>query len=348
LYPGFMKIVHFDRKTGEMKIQPDTLDDLWHLEKVIAPGDEVEAHSLRTYKVGTKEEKKSVTIRVKAERVEFAKNANRLRVLGPIIWGEPEEYIQLGKYHTIDLETGERIKITKQWKNHEVKRLQDAEKESKRPKLRIIVLDEEKALTGFLRSSGVDYGPEFYSAGSKKDEKYENAKLEYFGTLMAEIERHPEKYVVAGPGFTRDNLKDFITKRKPELLKRIIFENVSYAERSGVNELFSKGIIERVMGEERSAKEMKLVEELLTEVYKETGRAAYGLAEVKKAAEAFAVERLLVLDEYLRSDKGAEAVVDLADKNKAEIIVFSSEGDAGAKLKGFGKIAALLKFKMRE
>jgi protein pelota len=343
-----MRIVHFERKTGEMKIQPDTLDDLWHLEKVIAPGDQVEAHTLRTYKVGTKEEKKSVTIRVKAERVEFAKNANRLRILGPIVWGDPEEYVQLGKYHTIEVEPGERLKITKEWKNHEIKRLQDAEKESKKPRIRIIVLDEEKALTGFLRASGVDYGPEFYSSGSKRDEKYETKKLEYFGTIMAEVERHPEKYVIAGPGFAKDNLKDFIGKRKPELLKRIVFESVSYAERSGVNELFANGIIERIMGEERSANEMKLMEELLAHVYKDTGKAVYGLAEVKKAADAFAIERLLVLDEYLRKDKEAEAVVDAADKTKAEIVVVTSEGDAGAKLKGFGKIAAFLKFKLRE
>jgi protein pelota len=285
---------------------------------------------------------------VRAERVEFAKDANRLRILGPITWGEPEEYIQLGKYHTIEIEPGERLKITKQWKNHEIKRLQDAEKESKRPRIRIIVLDEEKALTGFLRASGVDYGPEFYSSGSKRDEKYEKTKLEYFGTLMAEVERHPEKYVIAGPGFAKDNLKDFIAKRKPELLKRIIFESVSYAERSGVNELFANGIIERIMGEERSANEMKLVEELLTHVYKDTGKAVYGLAEVKKAAAAFAIDRLLVLDEYLRKDKEAEAAVDAADKSRAEIVVVSSEGEAGAKLKGFGKIAAFLKFRLRE
>lgn len=165
---------------------------------------------------------------------------------------------------------------------------------------------------------------------------------------MAEIERHPEKYVVAGPGFAKENLKGFIAKRKPELLKRIVFESVSYAERSGVNELFANGIIERIMGEERSATEMKLVEELLTQVYKDTGKAVYGLAEVRKAAAAFAIERLLVLDEYLRKDKDAEAVVDQADGNRAEIVVVSSEGDAGAKLKGFGKIAAFLKFRMRE
>ena len=343
-----MRIVHFDRKTGEMKLQVDTLDDMWHLDKVLAPGDEAEAHSLRTYKVGTKEEKKSVKIRVRIERVEFAKTSNRLRILGPIVWGEPEEYIQLGKYHSIDVEQGGRVKIIKQWKNHEVKRLEDAVRESKKPKLRIIVLDEEKALTAMLRAFGVDYGPEFYSSGSKRDENYARTQDEYFGKIMAEIERHPEKFVVAGPGFTKENLKKFMERRKPELLKRIIFESVSYAERSGVNELFNRGVVEKIMGEERFEKEMKLVEELMVEVNKDSGRAAYGIAEVRKAVEAYAVKTLMVLDEYLRSDKAAEDIVEKADAAKAEIVIFSSEGDAGAKLRGMGKIAALLRFKIRE
>jgi len=341
-----MKIVHFDQKLGGMKVKVDTLDDLWHLEKVISSGNEVEAHSLRTYKVGGKEEKKSVTIRVKAERVEFSKTANRLRILGPIVWGTPEEYIQLGRYHTIEIGQGDRLKIIKEWKSHEIKRLREAEKESKKPKIRIIVMDDEKALMAILRAYGIEYGAEFYSAGSKRDEQYDKRQQEYFGKITAEIERHPERFVVAGPGFAKENLKGFISKRNPELLKRIVFESVSYAERSGVNELFKRGVIERIMGEERFEKEMRLVEELITEIHKDTGRAAYGFEEVKKAAEAFAIGKLLVLDEYLRTDKAVEEVVELADKNKAEIIIVSSEGDAGAKLKGFGKIAALLRFKL--
>lgn len=343
-----MRITHFDQKLGEMKVQVDTLDDLWHLEKVLRGGDRVEAHTLRTYKVGTREEKKPVTIRVRAERIEFSKSANRLRVLGPIEWGTPEEFVQLGKHHTIEVAVGDKIKIIKEWKGHEVKRLKEAEKESKKPKLRIIVMDDEKALTAMLRAYGVEYGPEFYSAGSKRGEDYEKKQLDYFGQVMAEVERQPEKFVIAGPGFAKDNLRAFITKRKPELLKKIVFENVSYAERSGVNELFNRGIIEKIMGEERFEKEMKLVEELLVEIHKDSGRAAYGIAEVKKAAVASAIGTLLVLDEYLRNDKAAEEVVELADRNGADIVIFSSEGDAGMKLKGFGKIAALLRFRMRD
>jgi protein pelota len=343
-----MKIIHFDFKIGEMKVQVDTLDDMWHLEKVLAPGDEVEARTLRTFKVGNKEEKKPVTIRVKAERIEFAKNSNSLRILGPIVWGEPEEYVQIGRYHTIDASAGERIKIIKHWKEHEIRRLKEAEKESKRPKLRMIVMDDEKALNATLRPFGVEYGAEFYSSGSKKGEKYEEKEKEYFGKIMAEIERHPEKFIVAGPGFAKDNLKKYINGKNPELMKRIVFESVSYAERSGVNELFNRGVIEKIMGEERFEKEMKLIEELITGIHKDSGLAVYGLAETKKAAEAFAIDKLLVLDEYLRNDKEAERVVETADRNKADVVIFSSEGDAGMKLKGLGKIAALLRFKLRE
>ncbi len=343
-----MKKLHYEPKFGEMKLQIDTLDDLWHLEKLIAPGEEVEGQTMRTHKVEDHEEKKHVTIKVKVERVEFAKTSNRLRILGPIVSGTPPEFVQVGKYHTIDIEPGDKIKIIKHWKQHEINRIKDAEKESKKPKLRIIVLDDEKALNAILRSYGVEYGPEFYSSGSKKDDKYEQKMQEYFGKIMSEIERHEEKFVVAGPGFVKDNLKTFINKKNPELLKRIIFENVSYAERNGVNELIKKGVIEKIMGEERFEKEVNLFEELMVEIHKNSGKAVYGIKEVKKAAEAYAISQLLVLDEYLRTDKEAEGVVDLADKNKSEIIIFSSEGDAGAQLKGFGKIAALLKFKIRE
>jgi protein pelota len=319
---------------------------MWHLEKILKVGDRVEAHSMRTYKVGTKEEKKAVTVQLKIENVEFAKHSNRLRILGPIIGGEPEEFIQLGRYHTIDVAEGEKIKIAKEWKRYEINRLKEAEKESKKPKLRIIVLDEEKALTAIIRSYGVDYGPEFYSNKSKRDEKADKTEISYFDEIANEIERHKEKYIVAGPGFTKDNFKKFLNNKKPDLLKRIIFESVSYAERNGVNELFGNGIVEKVIGEERLQKEAKAIEDFLISVHKDTGFATYGIKEVKAATEASAVDRLFVLDEYLRNDKTAEEIVEKAETSGTKVVIFSSEGEPGQRLKGFGKIAALLRFKL--
>ena len=218
-----MKVSHFDRKTGELKLQIDTLDDMWHLERVLREGDVVEAHSMRTYKVGEREEKKHITVRIKVEKIEFAKHSNRLRVLGTIVWGEPEEFVQMGRHHTVDVSEGEKLKIIKAWKSHELNRLRDAEKESKKPRLRIIVLDEQNALTAEVRAYGIEYGAEFHSSGSKKDEGYEKARDKYFDKIIGEIDRHPEKYLVAGPGFTKENLRSYINKKNPLLLKRIVF-----------------------------------------------------------------------------------------------------------------------------
>jgi len=343
-----MKVTHFDPKTGELKLTTDTVDDLWHLEKVLSLGSRVEAHSLRSYKVGKTEEKKHVYITIEVERVEFSKSLNRLRLLGKIVAGNPEEFVQLGKHHTIEVSPGDKLKIAQEWKSHQLNRLKEAEKESKKPKIRIIVLDDEKALTAMVRAYGIDYGPELYSSASKKGEKYEEGVRGYFGEIAAEIGRHPEKYVVAGPGFTRDNLRKFISQKYPDLLKRIDWETCSYAERSGVNELMKQGVLAKIMGEERIERETKLVEELIAEIHKDSGLAAYGIKEVAKAADASAVKQLLVLDEYLRTDKEAEDVVERADKAKAAIIIVSSEEEPGMKLKGFGKIAALLKFRLRE
>ncbi|MGV8176689.1 MAG: mRNA surveillance protein pelota [Candidatus Bilamarchaeaceae archaeon] len=343
-----MQVIYLNRRTGEAKIKTDVPEDLWHLSKVVEIGDNIEATSFRSVNINGKEDRKKVHLLIGLEAVEFMKSVNRLRLRGKIISGTPEEFVQKGRYHSIDVEAGESVKIVKpSWKEYLVKRLKEAEKESKKPSLRIIVLDEEHALLAKLRAYGVDVEAEIRFHGSKKGDDYSEKESEYFGELTAEVEKHPERYVIAGPGFTKDNLKKFMNRRKPELVKRVIWETCSNAEESGINELFKRKVLEKIAGEERLQKESALMEELLTALNKDTGLAVYGIEETRKAADGFAIEKLLVLDEYLRTSKDAEAVVDLADRNRAEIIVFSEEGDPGQQLKGLGKIAGLLKFRMR-
>lgn len=93
---------------------------------------------------------------------------------------------------------------------------------------------------------------------------------------------------------------------------------------------------------------MKLFEEFIINVNKDNGYSVYGVKEAEEAVNRFAVKTLLVLDSYLREDKKVQELLEKADRNKAEIVVFSSDGEAGDKLKGMGKIAAILKFKIRD
>jgi protein pelota len=339
-----MKILKFDRKAGELRLITENLEDIWHVERSLAIGDEVESDTFRTVKFGTKEEKKPMHIAIKIENIEFSKSLNRLRLLGKIIRGHPEEFIQMGKYHTLDVEIGTKIIITKQWKNYQIKRFEQAEKETKKPKLRIIVLDEEHALTAVVRGYGIEYGFEMENEARKRDEskKFELKNQQYLEKLMNEIGKHDEKYLVAGPGFTKDNLKKFIELKNPGLLKRIIFESCSYAERSGILELFNGGTVEKIMGEQRLQKELKYIEKVITEAGKESGMAVCGLESVKKANREGKINKLLVLDDYMRSSKEVEELVENADNKGAYLIIFSAENDAGIKLSGLGGIAAIL------
>ena len=117
------------------------------------------------------------------------------------------------------------------------------------------------------------------------------------------------------------------------------------AERSGVNELFTRGVIGKLVGEERLQQESDLLGELLTHIHKDDGLAVYGPKPVQKAMVASAIETLLIVDEYLRSDKSADLLVEEAEKTGCKVVIFSIEDDFGVKLKGFGKVAALLRYK---
>ena len=73
---------------GEIRLFPESLDDLWHLEHLITPGNLVFATTLRTVDTATdklrpeKAEKRPVRLGIRLERVEFHPYANRLRVVG--------------------------------------------------------------------------------------------------------------------------------------------------------------------------------------------------------------------------------------------------------------------------
>jgi len=342
-----MRINHFDKKLGEMKLTLETLEDLWHLERVLRVGDRVESRTLRSVKFGEgKEEKKPVRLILNVETVEFAEFANRLRVGGKIIEGSPEEFVQIGRYHTFDLEPGNKIKIIKHWKNYEIKRVEKAVEESKRPLIRIIVMDENTATTAILRGYGVSYGPEISCSGSKREGNYEDKVRQYYGDIVAYISLHPESFIIAGPGFAKDGLKDFIKEKEPKLLKRISFENCSTSEKSGVNELLKRGVVAKVSGEVALEEEEKLIEEFIMHLHKEDGLCAYGIEEVNTAVESRAVDKLLVLDESLRKDAKIEELTEKAEKGRAKLIFFSAKSHAGQKLKGFGGIGAILRFRI--
>lgn len=344
-----MKITKQDKSIGLIRLTPENLEDLWHLERVLSSGDEVEGVSFRTFKASeaAAAEKKKINVRIGIEKIEFARHANRLRLTGKIISGSPVEFVQVGSYHTLDVEPDYPVSIFKNWQAHHLERLKQAVAETKRPRLFIVAMDERKAVMASLRGYGVDYDWELEMGGSKRDEAKKHAQSgnEFFGELISRLKLLPEgRIIVAGPGFSRDNFAKFVREREPKLAARFILETCTYAERTGVTELLKRGVVSRVAAEERVAQEMALMEEFRTKIAKNSDKVCYGLKAVKEAVQITAAERVLVLDELLRQRKDIEEIASLADKNRIKVIIFSHESDGGRELAGLGGLAAFLRF----
>ncbi|MCX6769661.1 MAG: mRNA surveillance protein pelota [Candidatus Micrarchaeota archaeon] len=346
-----MKLGKQDPKEGEIRLTPENTEDLWHIERVLGVGDRIIAKTWRRFKATEDDsgEKKSVTMKLGVEKVEFSPHANRLRVTGKIIEGTPEEFVQVGAYHTIDIEENFPVSIIKdKWMAHHMARIKQAIAETKRPKLGMLVLDENKAIYATLRGFGVAYELELENNASKRDDKFDEKTQAFFGEILKKLQSSQVgKIIIAGPGFGKENLTKFIKQKDAKLLQKIVFEHCSYAERTGINELLKRGVVSKVAAEERSENELVLMEKFSTELRKESGLIAYGKKEVAGAVAASAVETLLVIDELLRTDKEIERIVEDAETRKVKLVVFSHESDGGRELSGYGGFAALLRFKMR-
>ncbi|ASJ03204.1 mRNA surveillance protein Pelota [Thermococcus profundus] len=357
-----MQIIHQDLKEGKVKVKAETLDDLWHLYHIIDPGDTVYAKTLRKQAQradslrAEKVEVIPVFLGVKAEKINFHKFANQVRVTGPIVYASRED-VPLGKYHTIAIEQGTVVTIQKpRWKEHHIERLKEAVEASKRARVMIVVIDDGEADMALVREYGVEILNSIrHNLGGKQYRTdRESEEMKFFHDVARTIEdvmkrENVEKAIVAGPGFVKEDFYKFLRDKYPELAKKVVIEDTSVTGRTGIYEVIKRGIVDRVYHENRVAKEIQLVEKVLENIARNNGLVAYGLNEVEEAINYGAVETLLVLDELLKGEdrEKIEGLMDAARYSRGEVIVVSSEHEGGEKLKALGGLAALLRFRVK-
>ena len=352
-----MKIIHSNLKKGEIKVLLQTLDDLWYLSNIIDPGDRISGKTFRKIKIYGSEEKskdsvkKPVFIAIEAEKVEFSKYSNVLRVSG-IIKEAPED-VPLGEHHTFNLEENSSITIIKEeWLKYQLDKLKEAASEQKSSIL-IIVHDREEAYFALFKKYGYEVLSHIEGQVQKKRE--ENIKKEnFYLSVIKKMEEYIERYgikqvILASPAFWKEDLMKEI--KNPELKKIMIPATCSSATKNGIEEVIKRPEVKEALKQERAAKEMIKVEELFTEIAK-SNLAAYGIEETEKAAVMGAVKDLLVVDSLIQKSrmenfyKRLENIMKTVDKAKGEIEIISSEHEGGKKLEGLGGIGAILRFKM--
>ena len=350
-----MRIVYQDTKKGVIEVVPETLDDLWHLSHIIEVGDLVSSLTSRRIQDSTGERlrsdrgiKKTFFMGVRVDEISFHKYTGKLRATGTIEIG-PEDLVPLGSYHTLDLKLKNSIKIQKEkWSRWNIKRLKDSIKSSKKPSALIVAIEDDTADIGIIRQYGIDYvGPIIGNVSGKRIiQKNRKQAINDFFTELAEVIKgfkEVKAVILAGPGFSKGEFYDFLTQKYSEMAKISILESTGAGGRSGIAEVLKKGVIEKMATEGRIAYEIRMVEELLSEIGKNSKRVAYGKKEVNQAAKSGAAETLLVIDELVR-ERDIEELMDLTENMGGKVVIISSEHDGGKQLASLGGIAALLRY----
>jgi protein pelota len=340
------------RKDTSIRVKPEITEDLWHLEKIIAIGNSVSGSSMRKFvSDGGKAERKPVFIKLRVEKVEFHKPSSRLKLLGVITEGSPEEYVKVGSHHSLDVDTGDIINISKrEWKGYELDRLKEAQAATKRPKLFVLIMDERDAELFAVKAYGIDsVGGESIEGGGKYAEERKDIKHKWYSEIHKLIETKEGLIIIAGPAFEKDNFLSYLKDKDTKLAKRVVVDTVNNTGAQGVYELVSKGTIDKITKESRFAEETKAIDRLIVEISRERPKATYGLKNVRRAVDYGAAEAVLVVDALLFEKKAdVEPVLNQAEKMKTKIMIVSRENDVSQKLSALGGIAALLRFQLPE
>jgi len=341
-----MKIVKFYENTGNLKIRADTLEDLWTIQRIVFPNDLVRSESERKFKSNESDEGelKKVVVTVRTEKTELDKTAMRLRILGKIVEGKPLDFIKLNSYHTINIAPGDVFEIIKsEWHGYIIDVVKNAVSDSKRPRLGLIALDDEKALPAYLLGYGLEFKNELYSRLSKRmsPKDFEEQKKKFFEEIISAVKNMVvDTVVIAGPGFKKDDLKLYMENSGmlKKIAKKIIFESISNAERSGIYELIKSDKFSRILEKERIRTEFKLIEEFLVNL--NSGRSKYGVDKVEIALENMDANKILVNDSIL-GDPAVQQILAKAEEDRVKIEVFNSNDEVGLQLHAFKDIASI-------
>jgi peptide chain release factor subunit 1 len=175
----------------------------------------------------------------------------------------------------------------------------------------LVVIDRSEAVISSLRGSHMEVHQRLTSgvhgkhrAGGQSQRRYERVIEQQVHEFFVRIgEYASEIYLgipdfkglfVGGPGPTKDDFlkKDYVDYRIKE--KVLGVADTSYSGEQGLKELISK--IEAKISDVRYVEEKKLVQQFLSHLAKDTGKATYGEKEVRNYLEQGAVAILLLSD----------------------------------------------------
>lgn len=344
-----MRIIEEDKRTNKLRLQIESAEDLYYTSLLIDEGDLVTAWTTRQVRIErSTESERGERVRVKltihVKKVEFQRFSDSLRILGVVV--EAPEWLSVkGSHHTIGLKPGDEVEIVKNslLKHHD-RILHLAV--STTQLVGVLSFDVDEAATAVLRPQGLEIIavislPKPGKEGSLKEHLKTNLRrvLPQLVTLLKS--KGVRSIVVAAPKLVLEAVSEIGVDASR-------FIEVSDGGLAGLYEMLRKDALKGLIAEEVYSTPKRLLNELVERLSRNPGKVAMGPEEVRRAAEARAIEALLVLDEALLSGDRVSilTVLENASATTRNIVVVPPDLEGVELLRGSRGLAALLYFEL--
>jgi len=321
----------------------------------------VEAKTTRrvTLREGQKGERRPMTLGITVQNVSFYEFANRVRIKGQIYAG-PEDIICIGKFHTLNLEPGQTVRITKEvWYDHLVERIKKSVQAGQGYQILVIPIDAGDAIVALLSNYSQTIIARVHEnlPGKRYGKQAWEQELEHFFASVAKVvEENLATYeirliMVAGPGFTKGRFAEYLQQHVAGARDKVSTESATSAEDSAINEVLRKGSLHALQQDQRVVYETDLMEEIMRRIGKDEPTIAIGLAEATRASQMGAIETFLISDVKFRESRGddrsnLENLLKDIETGGGKIEIVSSLHPSGEQLLKMGGYIALLRFRV--
>jgi len=357
-----LKIHHINQKQKEITVTPENLNDLWTLYNIIRAGDDLSGRTQRrvVLREGSKGERKTMRLKVRAETVSFHEFSNRLRVKGKILEG-PEDFVSFGSYHTFNIEPLQKIDIIKEvWSKHELKRLKESSKFESNFIILFVAIETGLAtiaiLTNFSRNRIATIKK--HVPGKRYQQSYRNKALNEFyvdigKVTMENLKAHEiDLIILSGPGNTKNHFMEYLKKiLNSSISVKIELCHASSGTESAIIETLKSGELAKLKEQVKTLQETEKIENILAQFSLNADLIVIGLEEVFEASERGAIKQLFIADIMIRGASKEkklkiEEIITNVENSGGEINIISTETIAGDQLVNLGSIIGILRYKI--
>ncbi|KAJ9520150.1 hypothetical protein QJQ45_030073 [Haematococcus lacustris] len=354
---------------GHVKLVPEEAEDMWHAYNLIREGDRLTATTFRKVArdlgTGTDNERVKIKLTIAVEGVDFDAEGGVIRVRGRNV--EENDHVKVGAYHSLELEEQRAFTLFKvQWDAVDIDRVVSATNPAQSADLAAVLITEGLAHVCLVGGATTLTQAKLEANLPRKRGPaiagYDKAYNKFQESVLQAILRHVDFGVVkclvlAGPGFAKDSLKQYMDLEAVRRDLRPLIENkdkvvlapASSAYKHALQEVLANPLIASRVKNTMASREVEALKAFMAMLSSDSARAFYGPGHVFAANDMGAIQTLLISDSLFRINnvqkrKRYVGLVDAVKDGGGEALIFSSMHVSGEQLNQLSGIAAVLRF----